>query len=63
MTEQLGQQIGFRAACQALDVPRSSLYRKRQPAVEGKARPKPSRTLTPEQIFLASNSLKGVRGF
>lgn len=49
MTEQLGQQIGFRAACQALGVPRSSLYRQRQPAAAGKARPKPSRTLSPEE--------------
>ena len=49
MTEQLGQQLGIRAACQALGVPRSSLYRTRQPKPEPEPRPKPDRALTPAE--------------
>jgi len=49
MTEQLGQQIGISAACQALGVPRSSLYRQRQAKPEAKPRPTPSHALTPEE--------------
>lgn len=39
--EQLGQRIGVEAACDALSVPRSSLYRARQPPTE-RSRPKTS---------------------
>jgi len=47
--EQLGQQIGIAAACASLGVPRSSLYRTRQPKPAGKARPTPARALTPDE--------------
>ncbi len=47
--EQLGQQIGIAAACDKLGVPRSSLYRTRQPKAPAKARPTPARALTPEE--------------
>jgi putative transposase len=51
IAEQLGQQIGVVAACRSLNVPRSSLYRTRQPQAEPKPRPTPERTLTePERI-------------
>jgi putative transposase len=44
--EQLGQQIGIVAACASLGVPRSSLYRARQPKPVLKARPTPARALS-----------------
>ncbi len=46
---QLSQQVGVSAACQALGVPRSSLYRARQPKCEPKPRPTPERALKPEE--------------
>lgn len=46
IAEQLGQQIGVAAACRSLKVPRSSLYRTRQPQAEPRPRPKPERALT-----------------
>jgi putative transposase len=44
--EQLGQQIGIAAACRSLNIPRSSLYRRRQAQPEAKPRPRPSRALS-----------------
>ena len=44
MTKQLAPQIGLSAACQVLGIPRSSLYRARQPRPE--PRPKPARGLS-----------------
>jgi len=49
MTEQLAPQIGLSAACQVLGVPRSSLYRARQPKPAPKPRPTPARALSGEQ--------------
>jgi hypothetical protein len=49
MTEQLAPQIGLSSACQVLGVPRSSLYRARQPKPAPKARPKSARALSGEQ--------------
>jgi putative transposase len=44
--EQLGQQLSVLSACQALGVPRSSLYRARQPQPVQTTRPKPDRALS-----------------
>jgi putative transposase len=44
--EQLGQQLSVLRACQALGVPRSSLYRARQPQPVQTTRPKPDRALS-----------------
>jgi putative transposase len=44
--EQLAPTVGVKRACQALGVPRSSLYRARQPQPPAKPRPKPSRALS-----------------
>jgi len=44
--EQLAPTVGVTTACQVLDVPRSSLYRARQPQAAAKPRPKPSRALS-----------------
>lgn len=46
LAEQLAPQIGLSAACQVLGIPRSSLYRARQPRPEPQARPKPTRGLS-----------------
>lgn len=46
MAEQLAPQLGLSTACQVLGVPRSSLYRARQPQVAPKARPSPARALS-----------------
>jgi putative transposase len=46
---QLSEQVGVSAACQTLGVPRSSLYRARQPKHEPKPRPTPERALKPEE--------------
>ena len=43
--EQLAPKVGVTTACQVLDVPRSSLYRTRQPKQPAKPRPRPSRAL------------------
>jgi putative transposase len=43
--EQLAPIVGVKRACQDLGVPRSSLYRARQPQPPAKPRPKPSRAL------------------
>jgi putative transposase len=47
--EQLGQQLSVSSACQALGVPRSSLYRARQPQPPKAARPRPARALSPDE--------------
>ena len=44
--ETLGKQVGVAAACRVLNVPRSSLYRARQPPPESKPRPTPPRALS-----------------
>lgn len=46
MTQQLAPQIGLSAACQVLGVPRSSLYRARQPQLVSEPRPRPARGLS-----------------
>jgi len=47
--EQLGQQLSVSSACQALGVPRSSLYRARQPQPPQAARPTPDRALSADE--------------
>ena len=44
--EELAQQVGLQAACQQLQVPRSAVYRARQPQPEPSPRPKPTRALS-----------------
>lgn len=46
LAEQLASKVGVTTACQALAVPRSSLYRARQPKQPAPPRPKPKRTLS-----------------
>lgn len=47
--EQLAPQVGVSTACQVLNVPRSRLYRAREPKPLLKARPTPSRALSPQE--------------
>ncbi len=44
--EKLAEQVGVSRACDALDVPRSMLYRARQPKPEPKPRPTPAHALS-----------------
>lgn len=45
ITERLGQRVGVKAACGVLNVPRSRVYRTRQPQGERSARPVPAQAL------------------
>lgn len=47
--EALGEEIGVSQACRVLGVPRSSVYRARQPKLEPKPQPKPQRALSDEE--------------
>lgn len=49
MTEQLAAQLSLSAVCRALGVPRSSLYRARQPKATPRPRPTPARALSREE--------------
>ena len=44
--EELAQMIGVKEACRVLNVPRSSLYRARQPQADPQPRPRPARALS-----------------
>lgn len=46
---QLGEQVGLKRACEALAVPRATLYRHRAPPVERPPRPRPARSLGAEE--------------
>jgi putative transposase len=48
-TEVLGEEVGVSQACRALSVPRSSVYRARQPKAEPSPRPTPSRALSAKE--------------
>ena len=48
-TESLATTIGVSAACELVGVPRSSLYRARQPKTIPTPRPTPVRALTPAE--------------
>jgi putative transposase len=57
----LGQRIGRVAACESLAVPRSSLYRARQPQPPVKPRPTPARALSPEERRAVREGLNSER--
>jgi len=58
---QLSERVGASTACQALGVPRSSLYRARQPKREPEPRPTPERALKPEEKEQVCQVLNGER--
>jgi hypothetical protein len=47
--EEVGENIGVSAACRALSVPRSSVYRARKPKAPPAPRPTPDRALSPAE--------------
>jgi len=59
--EQLSERVGVSTACQALGVPRSSLYRARQPKRKPESRPTPERALKPEEKDQVCQTLNGER--
>ena len=61
IAEELGQQIGIAAACKSLGVPRSSLYRSRQPKPPAKPRPTPARSLSPQERAEVRETLNNER--
>ena len=60
-TEQLSSEAGVSAACQALAVPRSSLYRAKQPKQAAKPRPAPPRALSQEEKVQVRDTLNSER--
>jgi len=59
--ENLAAQVGVSRACAALAVPRSTLYRARQPRPEPKPRPTPSHALTDAERAEVRNVLNSER--
>jgi putative transposase len=59
--EQLGKQVGVSAACRALGVPRSSLYRARHPKPVAKPRPTPERALSQAEKAVVRQELNSER--
>ena len=64
-TETLGQTVSLAAACSALNVPRSTLYRARAPRSESTARPTPQpalrRALSPAEKATVRTTLNSAR--
>jgi len=59
--EQLAESVSVSAACQALGVPRSSLYRARQPKKARQPRPTPERALSQEEKVQVRQVLNSER--
>jgi len=62
-TEALAQKVPVKHACEALGLPRNSLYRARQPRTDGKklARPAPPRALSPAEKETVGTVLNSKR--
>ena len=59
--ETLSQDVGVSAACRTLGVPRSALYRTRQPHTEASPRPTPPRALSTEEKAQVRSALNSER--
>ena len=57
----LSQHISLKQACDVLNVPRSRIYRARQPQVAAKPRPTPPNALTPEERATVRETLNSER--
>ena len=61
VAESLAEQVGVSRACSALDVPRSTLYRARQPRPAPNPRPTPSHALSKDERAEVRNVLNSER--
>jgi len=61
IAEDLGQQVGLQRACAALEVPRSSVYRARQPQPEPKPRPTLANALSADERAAVRDTLNSER--
>lgn len=61
VAENLGQQVGLKRACAALSVPRSTLYRTRQPRPEPRPRPTPANALSEAERAEVRETLNSQR--
>lgn len=61
IAEDLGQQVGLKRACAALDVARSTVYRARQPQLEPKPRPTPANALSADERTAVREVLNSER--
>jgi len=59
--ENLAEQVGVSRACEALDVPRSTLYRSRQPQAASQPRPTPSHALSEDERAEVRETLNSER--
>ena len=60
-TEQLAPTLGVATACDILQVPRSSVYRARQPNLTPRVRPEPVRALSPAERDVVHHTLNTER--
>jgi putative transposase len=61
ITEQLALEVGVKGACEVLGVPRSRIYRDRQPRCEPKKRPTPARALSVDERAVVRQLLNSQR--
>jgi len=58
---ELAAQIGVKSACEALNVPRSQVYRARQPKPEPQLRPTPCHALSSQEKAVVREALTSER--
>jgi putative transposase len=61
ITEDLAIVVGVKRACEVLDVPRSRIYRSRQPQIEPRERPIPARALSQSERMKVRDTLNSER--
>ena len=61
IVEELAVAVGVKRACEVLGVPRSRIYRSRQPQSEAQARPLPARALSPAERLAVREVLNSER--
>lgn len=61
IVEELAVEVGVKHACEVLDIPRSRIYRSRQPKSEPKERPIPARALSQPERMKVRDTLNSER--
>ena len=61
IVDELGEQIGIQGACEILNVPRSQVYRSRQPKTDAKPRPTPDHALSESEREAVRDVLNSER--